>query len=129
MTDRYLFRGKRIDGGEWVIGHLAMWECGRSEIWGHEKNNELYRFIIDPATIGQCTGLYDKNDSLIFEGDIILLSGKREVEGIVIWKAGQAGFLIAVAGKPIYAVVMARMSGEIVGNIHDNPELLPEGAK
>ena len=133
MTDRYLFRGKRISDGEWIIGDLFMqYEPHDPQIYDRKGRPREFRgyFDVDRATIGQCTGLYDKNSSPIYEGDIILLSltPSRDVEGIVMRDDMNAGFSIMVR-KIRYAVTMARMSGEIVGNIHDNPELLPEGEK
>ena len=138
MTDRYLFRGKRIEDGEWVIGHLAVWSCGRSEIWGHEKNNELYRFIIDPATVGQCTGLKDKNGRLTFEGDVVKVDldwppgGENSRDGVereVIFHKG----IYSITSKPFIENMSHRplcecYNSEIIGNIYDNPELLSEVA-
>ena len=76
MEDRFLFRGKRIDTGEWVEGYLSYPFCT-------EKGNESYYFyakdslgffcrcVVDASTICQCTGLKDKNGKLIWENDIV----------------------------------------------------------
>ena len=70
MEDRYLFRGKSIDNGEWVYGYLyGIWES-RYILWG--MTNDIPNMIeVDPFTICQCTGLKDKSGRLIFENDIM----------------------------------------------------------
>lgn len=69
MEDRYLFKAKRLDNGEWVIGGLV-----RYGFTGREKYyivpsyaSDLYALEIDPSTICWCTGLKDKNGNLIWE--------------------------------------------------------------
>lgn len=68
MNDRYLFRAKRTDNGEWVKGLLAI-------MWGQfhivNPNDENTAYPIDPYTICQCTGLTDKNGKKIWENDIL----------------------------------------------------------
>lgn len=68
MNDRYLFRAKRTDNGEWVKGLLAI-------MWGQfhiiNPNDENTAYPIDPYTICQCTGLTDKNGRKIWENDIV----------------------------------------------------------
>lgn len=73
MKDRYLYRGKRIDNGEWVEGHLICSFTGIHYIvksFDHIKNQiEIYE--IDRSTVCQCTGLKDKNGNLIWENDVV----------------------------------------------------------
>ena len=68
--DRYLYKAKRLDNGEWVQGYLfGIWEK-RYILWG--MTNDIPNMIeVDPTTICQCTGLRDKNDKLIWENDIL----------------------------------------------------------
>ena len=70
MNERYLFKAKRIDTGEWVQGYLyGIWEKIYI-LWG--MTNDIPNMIeVDPTTICQCTGLKDKNGKKIWENDII----------------------------------------------------------
>jgi uncharacterized phage protein (TIGR01671 family) len=70
MEDRYLFKAKRVDNGEWVQGYLyGIWEK-RYILWG--MTNDVPNMIeVDPSTICQCTGLKDKNGKLILENDVV----------------------------------------------------------
>ena len=87
MNDRYLFRAKRIDNGEWEIGSLVLSDDAddeykaiiipsvNSNMFTRESYNEDLGFEnwykVDPSTICQCTGLKDKNGKLVFENDIV----------------------------------------------------------
>ena len=144
MQDRYLFRGKRIDNGEWVHGYLFDdgFENGRVFIGGIviEKYNGtacddwnvtgINFYEIDPNTICQCTGLKDKNGKLIWENDIVKhynddAHPERYCTGTVLWDENYAGFYRT---SNEYGLSKPRISSdciyEVIGNQFDNPELL-----
>lgn len=82
MNNRYIFRGKRKDNNEWVYGNLIQRKIWSSELYiirvednGFDSYEE---YEVIPETVGQCTGLKDKNDKLIFDGDIIDVSHQNE---------------------------------------------------
>lgn len=137
-----LFRGKRTENGEWIYGNLI------EDKWGDDNGNTIYAILQDrvapdiaelwtpvrvtPETVGEYTGLTDKNGKKVFEGDIIkdkklpriymigynedlmkyaFLYYHKELKNIYC-----GGFVSKKDGKSI----------EIIGNIHDNPELLED---
>ena len=138
-----LFRGKRKDNREWVYGYVyRIWERVYI-LWG--MTNDVPNMIeVDPETVGQYTGLTDKNGKKIFEGDVVKavivrdLGGgteKREETGIIGYdKIGMIGLIEKYAGTiPVWSDLFQELtlSGcindfwfEVIGNIHDNPELL-----
>jgi uncharacterized phage protein (TIGR01671 family) len=127
-----LFRGKRSDNGNWIIGSLFT------------RINDCFIFPlpittskskVDTETVGQFTGLTDKKGTKIFEGDII----RAKIEGgnhngftwhnmPVDFQQGsfclndRNGYIFCVLGAFAPSVTL-----EVIGNIHDNPELLEEG--
>jgi len=119
-----VFRGKRIDNREWIYGFYYKTK-GKHIILGDREpdSNGQKEKEINPETVGQFTGMYDKNGVKIFEGDIIQrdykVAGKTLYEKRVIeYKSAYfAGFQF-IKGKP------NNMGCEVIGNIHDNPELL-----
>ena len=112
-----------MDNGEWVEGSLSteyLKECGCMMI--SPTADTCYK--VDPETVGQYTGLTDKNGVKIFEGDIV--TGWFNHEKIVgyIFYGGNAQFFIQRDG--IYGIGLDNADCwlEVIGNIHDNPELL-----
>lgn len=126
-----LFRGKRTENGEWVEGYLVgAGDCmliPRDSIHcGGEGFKEGYAYVVDPQTVGQCTGLCDRNDEWIFEGDVVRgvdrLNKGLEVCGHVGYENGS--FVIVDDIMTHYRWLDYDV--EIIGNIYDNPEPLGE---
>ena len=127
MENRYLFRGKRIDTGEWVYGLPSCDEDGEIEeieVWSEDDINF---YSVDPETICQCTGIKDKNGKLIWENDIVNCLTK-DCSGYIGWNESEAGFYFNVLledgsfeEKHIYDY---QDCIEVIGNTFDNPDLL-----
>ena len=131
MESRYLYRGKRIDNGEWVEGYLSYPFCT-------EKGNESYYFyakdsldffcrcVVDPSTICQCTAMPDKNNKLIFENDIAIKHNDDDKEPYLIrWSENYAAWELAQCGCSMYGFFDVDFGEiEVIGNMIDNPELL-----
>jgi len=118
------FRGKRIDNGEWVIGQLVkMWE--EWHILNSDNVNTAYP--VDPATVGQYTGLNDTNSREIYEGDIFQAGYFGGVD-VVMWDNENARY-IGRSPQGCISYVGREPAVKIIGNIHDNPELLKGGER
>lgn len=124
MNRQIRFRGKRLDNGEWVYGDLLQplvdVEVVGAAIFvnGRTVNG---RFDVDPATVGQDTDFVDKNKEEIYEGDII--KGACDAVGGVIF--GEYGWSVDYGGGDVWSLRGELETGmEIIGNIHDNPDLL-----
>jgi uncharacterized phage protein (TIGR01671 family) len=129
MTMReILFRGKRLDNGEWIFGMLGQYHEGikATIVLNHFGTMDSVDFIcVDPATVGQYTGLTDKNSERIFEGDIVDGEDFDEEDGygVVRWEDGAW----EVSNEQWCGTFHENYYGrnfEVIGNIHDNPELL-----
>lgn len=129
-----LFRGKRIDNGEWVEGNLFIPDKENTPTQICIGTNIIrITYDIIPETIGQFTGLYDRNCKKIWEGDIVTTKYGRLC--IVIWFSNQVinGWdltpvltpdNIAYTNMPTAFDLYKKDNLEVIGNIHDNPELL-----
>lgn len=131
MEDRYLFRAKRTDNEEWIEGLPS---C---DINGNLTEFEVYRGFanceiadVDSETVCQWTGLTDKNNRKIFEGDICKIHSDSidEEDGCfsVEWDEGDARFALYGEGLTVDFGNYHGHECEVIGNIFDNPDLLPE---
>ena len=151
-----LFRGKRKDNGEWIEGYYTI--QSNHACFAHELKHQhfifkdicldfnlggLQKFEVIPKTVGQYTGLTDKNGKKIFEGDMIKPFDDEIDKMVVEFCQGQ--FLLCLYGERGYMAEYGwEESGnygcfeaeplssygddiDVIGNIHDNPELLKVG--
>ena len=122
-----IFRGKFAASGMWIIGDLRQYPSGAKAIKGNDMSHIME---VDPDTIGEYTGLTDKNGKKIFEGDIVHMNSKKfglSGHGIVVYRNG--GFAIDDRRRNrLYPFMQNGQynAGEyrVDGNIHDNPELI-----
>ena len=146
------FRAKRIYSGEWIYGQLVIPYIERTHILpdgtiktiGPQKDAAIYNDLIDPRepwktvdpdTVGQFTGLTDRNGEEIYEGDIFTVKGKHP--RVVLWdKMRWALMPTEYFHDEIFWVMNLQHPGvdwweefadefEVIGNIFDNPELIP----
>ena len=125
MNDRYLYRAKRTDNGEFIEGLLTiMW--GQFHIIDPDDENTAYP--IDQSTICQCTGLNDKNGKLIWENDIVQYCDCTVENYVIAWEPDKVCFEYQQYGCSIMNFdELSGMEAEVIGNIFDNPELLEVG--
>lgn len=134
MEDRYLFKAKRLDNGEWIVGYLYRLSENNPPFIMLRKYGESYE--VDEHTICQCTGLKDKNGKLIWENDIVAYwdaysteSGLSEADciGKVLWDDETMSFQVTNRLSAESYEVLDECS--VIGNIFGNPELLESEEK
>ena len=116
------FRGKRIDNGEWETGfywHGSSEGSDNHYIYIEECDSDVR---VDPATVGQFTGLEDKYGKKIFEGDIVDTGDEEEGYNTLPIVFHDGIFSYEYSSQSLFELY--KMS--VIGNIHDNPELLEE---
>ena len=141
-----LFRGKRKDNGEWVywnaFGDICTIKGKRTRMIHSKKHGETFYYnaqqikdFILCNTIGQYTGLTDKNGTKIFEGDIVHILGDpmvndwKDVDYVALIAFLDGGFCaldgtVEDYGFRRYALERMDFYLEVIGNIYDNPELM-----
>ena len=120
-----IFRGKRLDNGEWVYGFIVKM-FGTYHIIDKDDENTAYEVI--PETIGQYTGLKDKNGKRIFEGDILgsrynYLSPDNVAVEVVKWFCNSWVIQEGDRMPTMLEEDEIMPYSEVVGNVHDNKEL------
>lgn len=118
------FRGKRLANDEWCYGSLLIWADGDCNILEmSDSSNAVWKREIAPSTVSQFTGLYDKKGKEIYEGDIIQFPDGDIVD--VEYSDSECSFIGGIERLGFLPTDKAT----IIGNIHDNPELLKGGIK
>ena len=136
-----LFRGKWTRNGKWIEGFYARIHDGKGNVshriysgWAESDCGDFYPecFEVDPATASQYTGLTDKNGKKIFEGDIVKFT-RINALGYTTRRTGDVRYYDKL---PVFYIKATTGDAwdwcdceaiEIIGNIHDNPELLEDG--
>ena len=116
------FRGKMDDNSRWVEGYYCQafrWTGDKEPVPAIQEADCFMFRSIDPSTVGQYTGMKDRNGKRIFEGDVLR------------WDEREWGSPHTEVAKWDYELLNMRKNDwsewcEIIGNIHDNPELLEE---
>lgn len=140
MEDRYLFKAKRLDNGEWVQGCYIYdidRDCSKSLNEFAHRIQPLYSHAyaepVDPTTICQCTGLKDKNGKLIWGNDICNYYNSEDKDGIgiikndyVLWIDGTISMRHKMT--PLF-YLQCKNEWKVIGNIFDNKELLESEEK
>ena len=143
------FRAKCLDNGEWVCGGSSLisddfcviqkgteFYCETRVYSRTERFFQMQGFVCDKNTLGQFTGLLDKNGKEIYEGDIIGCHNPN-IKHLIFYNEKQGRFMAALNGDiendfiGVCGLDDSRWTGskKVIGNIHDNPELLKGGIK
>ena len=133
-----VFRGKRIDNAEWVEGDLL-----RTKFYSDDPEHSLiFTATVEfprgefsganeviPETVGQYTGMKDKNGKRIFEGDIVMFLDYTE-PAFIVWDQEDARWFMRYSDCMLdFSYKCVPSAIEVIGNIHDNPELIAEVEK
>lgn len=132
----YLFRAKRIDSNEWVYGSLFIdkgWGIPKYFIIENDlQNHDMTLIAVIPETVGQDTGLTDKNGTKIFDGDFVKFPNipledmndsdcdNFDCIDVIAYSNILTSYIVGDMDCTLYEI---KNECEVIGNIHDNPEL------
>ncbi len=122
-----IFRGKALDDNKWYFGYLTKISVNNSKnnlaiITGTEKNCFIPE-VVDPETVGQYTGLKDKNGTKIFEGDIVEVYYYGRKSGLVFWHEKEFEWAVQTDVRIHKLSYFYNHKIEVIGNIFDNKDL------
>lgn len=135
------FRGKRLTDGKWIYGDFFRNRRLAFIAADGIVENPLASwqdYNVDPDTVGQFTGLYDREGNEIFEGDVVTgleyadfhTGDDGNVNAVVVWDTEWASFMLDAGCRVnIRPCADIRRRIRVTGNIHDNPSLLEGGLK
>lgn len=132
-----VFRGKKKGDGKWIQG-LLFANIFKNPVIRYFKEFPFQNCLplqkdyeVLPETVGQYTGLTDKNGRKIFENDIVIVTtiniDEEDGYGIIVWDEDAARYIIELLSIVIDFDNVYGHEVEVIGNIHDNPELLKTG--
>ena len=126
MNWQIKFRGKRIDNGEWVYSDLHTHDC--TEIIVHDGYRAETYYPVDPDTVGQFTGLHDKNGKEIYEGDIVRSTYSNEFVYEVVYEDKRFASFGLRRKQDVFmhyfGEAMEAEECEVIDNVSDNLDLL-----
>lgn len=130
MNDRFKFRAKRLDNNNFVYGYLCFIYTDNKKHCRIYSTDDAMSYDCYTETLGQCTGLKDKNGKLIYEDDIVRWSLCRGDGDIcenyqIIWRDNCAAFgCLKSNGDILDMFSQPELKAKVIGNVHENPDLL-----
>lgn len=135
MNERYLFSGKRKDDGTWICGDLISTRgkycihpnANSFEVNAYNLAKCVQMIEVDPETVGQCSGVPDKNGTLMYEGDIVngMFDYEMKIKSICTFRNGSFGLLARQHGVEHFHpfTSLCHIRYKVIGNIYDDPNL------
>ena len=120
------FRGKRLDNREWIYGDLQLGDGDHIPMIGVVRGgHDPDYYQVEEVTVGQFTGLRDKDSRPIYEGDIVMQRGYSGVKPMVV-RFEQGAFIVGWHGGSSTQTrpMLIQKRCEVIGNVIDNPDLL-----